>query len=444
MPTPTTPTLRACVAALIMTTALAASPLATAGPNDVLVAVQPAGESLTRATQERLVQFIEWTFKAPLTPSQRARLGEIIVAEWRLPKDREGLKEWLAAADHIDTLPADQRPFVREKLLEEVLPALRAQAKTDADARWFIALYDAANKPIAAGNPALTRQMSDATIEMTYFILGKAHGADLQPSAAEKDDWAKALVAGWPRLAAERKREIAGSPLQWAEVRASWDAAKESDRAEVAALWRKDFPLPAAAADAPLVASPAQRAALAKLKDVDAYLAKPAAEWRADHLTREADALAKLAAQLRKEPAAARHRRAPGASGKGTARRRPAPACAGCGDERFGRWQRREDRGRPEPEHGRDADAAAGVPLADAVHGADAAGPVQHHPELRQQSVSLQQSVRALKRARGGRTCLAGTRGCQPVRRAAPADGADPSVQLARGSASTRRKCVLP
>jgi hypothetical protein len=308
MPTPmlkpTTPTLRACVAALLMTTSLAASPPATASPNDVLVAVQPAGESLTRATQERLVQFIEWTFKAPLTPSQRARLGEIIVAEWRLPQDREGLKEWLAAADHINTLAADQRPFVREKLLEEVLPALRAQAKTDADARWFIALYDAANKPIAAGNPALTRQMSDATIEMTYFILGKAHGADLQPSAADKDEWAKALVAGWPRLAAERKREIAGSPLQWAEVRASWDAAKESDRAEVAAQWRKDFPLPAATADAPLVASPAQRAALAKLREIDAYLAKPAAEWRAEDLAREADAIAKLAAQLRKEPAA--------------------------------------------------------------------------------------------------------------------------------------------
>ncbi len=304
MPTPTTPTLRACVAALLLTAALAAPPLAIANPNDVLVAVQPATESLTRATHERLVQFIEWTFKAPLTPSQRARLGEIIVAEWRLPKDREGLKEWLAAADHIDTLPADQRPFVREKLLEEVLPALRAQAKTDADARWFIALYDAANKPIAAGNPALTRQMSDATIEMTYFILGKAHGADLQPSAADKDEWAKALVAGWPRLAAERKREIAGSPLQWAEVRAAWDAAKESDRAEVAALWRKDFPLPQAAADAPLVASPAQRAALAKLKEIDAYLAKPAAEWRAEDLTREADALAKLAAPLRTQPAA--------------------------------------------------------------------------------------------------------------------------------------------
>lgn len=296
--------LRAGVAALLFTAALAAPPVGAVGPADVLVAVQPATESLTRGTHERLVQFIEWTFKAPLTPSQRARLGEIIVAEWRLPKDREGLKEWLAAADHIDTLAPDQRPFVREKLLEQALPALRAEAKTDPDARWFTALYDAANKPIAAGNPALTRQMSDATIEMTYFILGKAHGADLQPSAAEKDEWAKALVGAWPRLTAERKREISGSPLQWAEVRASWDAAKTSDRAEVAALWRKDFPLPEAAADAPLVASPAQRAALARLKEVDAYLAKPAAEWRADHLTREADALAKLAAQLRVEPAA--------------------------------------------------------------------------------------------------------------------------------------------
>ncbi len=297
-------TLRAGVLSVAATFALLTAPTASASNADVLVAVQPASESLTRATHGRLMQIIEWTFKAPLTADQRARLSDIVVKEWRDPKDREGLKEWLGIADHIDTLPEAQRPNVREQLLQQILPALRDAAKTDANARWFLGVYEAANRPIAAGNPPLTRQASDALIEMLFFMASQAHGVTLEPGPAERDEMARALVAAWPKLPAERRKEVAGAPLQWAGLRASWDVSSAADRAEVAAQWRKDFPLPQSAAgtaSAPLVASPTARQALARLKEIDAWLAQPG-DKPAARLLQEADALKPLVEQLRKEP----------------------------------------------------------------------------------------------------------------------------------------------
>lgn len=287
---------------------LVAPPLAAASPADVLVPVQPAAESLTRATHTRLLQIIEWTFKAPLTAEQRRRLSDIVIAEWRVPADREGLKEWLGVADQIDALPEAQRPNAREQLLQQIVPALREAARTDANARWFLGVYEAANRPIAAGTPPLTRQASDALVEMLFFMLGQAHGMAVEPGATERDEMARALVAAWPRLPAERRQEVANAPLQWAGLRASWDVSPAADRAQVAAQWRKDFPLPPADAaagrggpGAPLVASPAARQALAKLKEIDAYLSQPG-DKPAAQLMREADALRPMLDQLRREP----------------------------------------------------------------------------------------------------------------------------------------------
>jgi hypothetical protein len=304
------PAVRSVALSVAAAVALLALPPAAVASGEVLVAVQPASESLTRATHTKLLEIVEWTFKAPLTADQRSKLSEIVIREWRDPKEREGLKEWLGLADHVASVPEAQRPNLREQLLLQILPALRDSAKTDADARWFLGVYEAANRPIAAGSPPLTRQASDALVEMLFFMMGQGHGMAIEPGPAERDEMARSLAAAWSKLPAERRKEIANAPVQWAGLRASWDVSSAADRAQVAAQWRKDFPLPQAdghagaqGAAAPLVASPAARQALAKLKEIDAWLAQPGTK-PADQLLRHADALRPLLAQLGKEPGA--------------------------------------------------------------------------------------------------------------------------------------------
>lgn len=307
------PAVRSVALAVAAAVALLTLPPAAVASGEVLVAVQPASESLTRATHTKLLEIVEWTFKAPLTADQRSKLSEIVIRDWRDPKEREGLKEWLGLADHVASVPEAQRPNVREQLLLQILPALRDSAKTDADARWFLGVYESANRPLTSasqGTPPLTRQASDALVEMLFFMMGQGHGMAIEAGAAERDEMARSLTAAWSKLPAERRKEIAGAPVQWAGLRASWDVSSAADRAQVAAQWRKDFPLPPADGQAsaqggaaPLVASPAARQALARLKEIDAWLAQPGAK-PADQLLRHADALRPLLAQLGKEPGA--------------------------------------------------------------------------------------------------------------------------------------------
>lgn len=282
------------VACLLVGTA--PSPALMASPGDILVAGANAEESLTQAKQRRLIDFIEWVFKAPLTARQRTRLSDQILKEWRNPEEREGLREWLGAADQVDALPEAQRSLVREQLLEVVVPELRNQATTDADARWLLGIFDAANRPLVPGNPALTRQASDATLEMLYFIMGKAHGLDVVPTQAELDGMAKELTTAWPKLAAERRKEIASTPMQWATLRAAWDVASAADRAGVAQGWRSAFPLPQAQGG-----STVMRDAAAKVEELNALLTHSQA-LTPERMMREADAVAALIARLEREP----------------------------------------------------------------------------------------------------------------------------------------------
>ncbi len=269
----------------------------------VLSASAQAGNpfnALNRKTRDRIVNFIEWSFQAPLTQSQRARMEQIVESEWKTESGREDMKGWLDAADETDKFPPEQKPLVREKLLEVMLPALRDAAKTDEDARWFLGVWEAANKPLVAGPPPLTRQAVEATVEMLYFTLTKAHGFEASPTKAEFDAAAKDLVAAWPKLTAERKREVASTPMQWANLRAAWDAASQADRDEVAAGWREAFPLPEVK-PSPFSTTPGQRAALAKLKEVEAYLEREPNTWTAADMQRLSGELGQVAQTLRGE-----------------------------------------------------------------------------------------------------------------------------------------------
>lgn len=266
----------------------------------LLLSTTALADALPRATRDRIVNFIEWSFQAPLTNAQRARMEQIVETEWKTESGREDMKGWLDAADETDKFPPEQKPLVREKLLEAMLPALREAATTDADAKWFMGVWEAANKPLIAGKPPLTRQAVEATVEMLYFTLTKAHGFEASPTKAEFDGAAKDLVAAWPRLSAARKKEVAEAPMAWANLRAAWDASSQADRDEVAAGWRQAFPLPEAK-PSPFSSTPGQRAAAAKLKEVDEYTARDASTWQTKDLQRLAAELGMVAAHMRKE-----------------------------------------------------------------------------------------------------------------------------------------------
>jgi hypothetical protein len=110
-------------------------------------------------------------------------------------------------------------------------------------ARMMIDVYDAAHAPIAQGKPGeppLTRQQSDAVLEILHFMAGKVAGFDVGPSTEQKTDFANRLAAQYASIDPETKRELEQMPLYWAWFRAAWAEIPADERTRLAQRWAAD------------------------------------------------------------------------------------------------------------------------------------------------------------------------------------------------------------
>ncbi|MDB5297125.1 MAG: hypothetical protein JWO31_3108 [Phycisphaerales bacterium] len=221
-------------------------------PSAIELAAAPAavGKSvkpLTLYTVYQMTDFLEWMLEMPFTEGQRLQVRDYLIDAWR-----RGDKDEMAAPDEIakfraqvDELKEDQRDVARQLVKAEALKEWRKDAaeKHDKAASWILALYNAANAPLAKGansrEPDLTRQAADATLETMYFMASKAAGVDATPDAARKDAWAKQAAATYASLSADQKKTVADMPLTWAALRVGWAQLPFDQQKQSAEQWAK-------------------------------------------------------------------------------------------------------------------------------------------------------------------------------------------------------------
>jgi hypothetical protein len=125
-----------------------------------------------------------------------------------------------------------------------VIKQWRGEAgKGDRMAKLMIDVYDGAHRPIAvgkAGEPPLTRQSSDATLEILHFMASKVAGFDVAPSEPQKAEFATKLAARYAELDADGKKEMEQMPLYWAWFRAAWGDMSGEERAQALDAWSKE------------------------------------------------------------------------------------------------------------------------------------------------------------------------------------------------------------
>ncbi|NJD69413.1 MAG: hypothetical protein FIA90_12345 [candidate division NC10 bacterium] len=220
----------------------------------VLVKGQPP---LTEETVGRLTEFFEWAFDVYLTNEQRQVLRNYAVDAWKQRKksDTDDIVQLARQQVELSTLDAGQRALVRMKIEPELLDRMRKQPN-EPMARWALGVYEASHRPIAGGTPPLTRQSTDAYLETLFFMVGEVSGQHSVPDRKQKDDWAQALAAGYPKMSAEQKQQIAGMPLLMATLRVSWPMLSESEKAQYRTQWAGQLK--------PLLPAPAQTASPAK------------------------------------------------------------------------------------------------------------------------------------------------------------------------------------
>lgn len=209
-------------------------------PDTVLVAGNPA---LTEDLVNRTSGYFAWLLETPITNGQKATMRELLVKSWRQHNSNEmnGALQVAEAYSRITHLPVEQQKIVRERLLPDTLKAMREQ-RGEPILKELIEIYDASHRPIAPGTPALTRQMTDAYLEVILFIRsvsGEQHFAE--PTSELKEKWARAIAQHYPEFSQEQKEQLAKMPLLNAAMSVWWNRLPEAERASYKQSWREQF-----------------------------------------------------------------------------------------------------------------------------------------------------------------------------------------------------------
>src|SRR5438105_3200843 len=164
----------------------------------------------------RLVAIAEFMLQAQLPEPTRQLLavtvdamGEAMFADWLATY--EGV-----AAEEDD----DKRLIIREQMQEGWVNRMRMIPHPLPQA--LVAIYDAANAPIAAGMPPLTEEAADAVLDIYAFQTSIVRGKESPVTAQQRNAWKQHLVACYPMLGPADQQWIAAAPLTAPMMRAGW------------------------------------------------------------------------------------------------------------------------------------------------------------------------------------------------------------------------------
>lgn len=146
------------------------------------IEVERGNPPLTRFMLDECNDFLEWLMQTPLTDAQKATMETELRAYWQknIRKEIDGIGELLKVRQQLATLKPAEREVARQLVLDESIKQWRSEKDSPA-AKMMMDIYDSSHKPIAAGNPPLTRQNVNAFAEFLCFAAGQTAGVTVAP-----------------------------------------------------------------------------------------------------------------------------------------------------------------------------------------------------------------------------------------------------------------------
>jgi hypothetical protein len=208
---------------------------------------------LTEYLVEEGLDFLEWSLDVPFTGDQRKVFREDFIDSWKKKKqeDIDGVLQIQQLRAKLATMKPEEQDLARKALETALVDAWRKDKDKDNErsTKLILEIYDASRKPIAAGDPPLTRQAADAFLEATYFIAAKIEGIGTPtPTKEEREEWAKKLAETYGKLDADQRKVVSQMPLVWAALRVSWNDLKDADRQELQRTFKEMPPVAAVCA----------------------------------------------------------------------------------------------------------------------------------------------------------------------------------------------------
>jgi hypothetical protein len=185
---------------------------------------------------DRLVDIAEFMLQASLPEPTKQLLAASV--------DQSGVAAfapWLATYDAVVAAEdEDQRLIIREQTQEQWVNSMRMVQHPLAQS--LVAIYDAANAPIAPGLPPLTEEAADAVIDIYAFQSSVVNGVEVAITPAQRNNWKQHLAASYPMLDPITQQQIGAAPLAAPVMRAGWKAFTPAQKQAQQQAWAAGLP----------------------------------------------------------------------------------------------------------------------------------------------------------------------------------------------------------
>ncbi len=195
---------------------------------------------LTRHVVQSFVAALSWILDVVIPPDVERLIEAVLVDDWR-KEDQEDITATLEFAGTFQQVSAknvETRDAIREEHQAEVVAKLRRETEPFAVA--LVQLYDAANAPIAMGNPPLTREIANCYFDLIGLLQALQHGLQWHPLPDHvKLSYVEVLASQYPSLPPAQQTWFGRLPRGWTALRAEWTntatEARERMRQEILA-----------------------------------------------------------------------------------------------------------------------------------------------------------------------------------------------------------------
>jgi hypothetical protein len=186
-------------------------------PEDVLVVGPP---QLTVNMVESICELYSWALNLTLPEHVKEIIKESLIDEWRSgkPEDTQGFEERMKVIQDVENMEQGARDSLKKKFEQQIVESLRA-SKADPISAALLQLYESEKAPIAPGDPQLTEEIADASLELINYQCCMVEGWKVSPVTKEhKAVWRQMLGSQWSNLTADWKNYYSGAPLEWARI----------------------------------------------------------------------------------------------------------------------------------------------------------------------------------------------------------------------------------
>ena len=197
---------------------------------------------LTFDMVQKATNFFAWLLDAPLTPEQRQQFQNAVAQSWLSgrPEEIQSTLQIIQFNDQLFlTKSPTEREIVRQTMQPKYIAQLRAQPNSDLS-RWVLGIFDAAHKPLAAGNPPLTPQVVESYVSFLSFMMYQSLGNNwnFKFPGSFRDAVAQPMIANYPKMSPEQQASMTQIPLEWAQLNDAWPKAPLAEKQQLCAQWK--------------------------------------------------------------------------------------------------------------------------------------------------------------------------------------------------------------